>query len=62
MPLVKFFLIILAPVAAPLAKSWTTSSRKIRYIQNEMMHYLKLHAKRGGLDNESGLVMRARWR
>ena len=23
-----------------------------------MMHYLKLHAKRGGLDNESGLVMR----
>ncbi|CAH0368329.1 unnamed protein product [Pelagomonas calceolata] len=61
MPLVKFFLIILAPVAVPLAKVldyFLEEDVGTVHTKNEMMHYLKLHAKRGGLDNESGLVMR----
>ena len=61
MPLVRFFLIILAPVAVPLAKVldyFLEEDVGTVHTKNEMMHYLKLHAKRGGLDNESGLVMR----
>ena len=49
MPFVKFFLIILAPVAVPLAKVldyFLEEDVGTVHTKNEMMHYLKLHAKR----------------
>jgi len=61
MPVVKFFLIILAPIAVPLARVldyFLAEDVGTVHTKNEMMHYLKLHAKRGGLDDESGLVMK----
>ena len=61
LPIVNVFLVLLAPMAVPLA--WCLNHMLDEdvgtvHTRREMLHYMKLHIKRGELDDESGNVMR----
>mmetsp|Transcript_17252 Transcript_17252/g.56065 ORF Transcript_17252/g.56065 Transcript_17252/m.56065 type:complete len:874 (-) Transcript_17252:45-2666(-) len=60
-PLVKFFMFLLYPVAGPLAKMLDlllSEDVGTVHTRNEMLQYMKVHVQRGELDTESGNVMK----